>query len=158
MLEPPVIAGAARNPAGRRAVFRSDDERDDGMNRKAATLGLGGAAIAALVAFVAAARGRPKAVDSASNRDEDVSRTATKAPADHASAANGPTGHAPAPTGAEGHAAPDLAAGSGLSPDTRAPAAFRPDMDAPMTPAEREALRPATGPSPSLVADRGDSV
>ena len=72
---------------------------------------------------------------------------------------NGPTSHVqPAPTGEEGHAAPDLAADQPLGPDHRAPEAFRPDIDAPMTAAEREALRPATGPSPSLVADEGGSV
>ena len=72
---------------------------------------------------------------------------------------NGPTPHAQqAPTGLEGHAAPDLTADTDLGPTHRAPEAFRPDIDAPMTPAEREALRPATGPSPSLVSDEGGSV
>lgn len=61
----------------------------------------------------------------------------------------------PAPTRTEGHAAPDLAADA--DPGQRAPAAFRPDIDAPMTPAEREALRTATGPSPTLV-DAGTSL
>ncbi len=51
--------------------------------------------------------------------------------------------------GAEGHAAPDLAPDA--EPHQRAPEAFRPDMDAPMSAAEREALRPATGPGPTLV-------
>lgn len=55
-------------------------------------------------------------------------------------------------TPAEGHAAPDLLGEDRPGPDDRAPEAFRPDMDAPMTAAEREALRPATGPAPSLVA------
>ncbi|WP_238542406.1 hypothetical protein [Sphingomonas sp. PAMC 26621] len=54
----------------------------------------------------------------------------------------------------EGHVPTDL-----LDPnrnaDDRAVADFRPDMSAPMTAAEREALRPATGPAPSLVSDRG---
>ena len=59
-----------------------------------------------------------------------------------------------APSG-DGHTAPDLAADA--APGERAPVAFRPDMDAPMTPAEREALRPATGPSPTLV-DAGTSL
>lgn len=69
-------------------------------------------------------------------------------------APNGPTPHdLPAPTGLEGHAAPDLSADA--APGARAPEAFRPAIDAPMTPAEREALRPATGPSPSLVSDEG---
>ena len=43
------------------------------------------------------------------------------------------------------------------APGERAPAAFRPDMDAPMSEAEREALRPAVGPSPTLV-DAGTSL
>ena len=58
---------------------------------------------------------------------------------------------------AEGHVPTDL-----LDPkrnaDDRAIADFRPDMDAPMTAAEREALRPATGPAPSLSADRGSTI
>lgn len=41
------------------------------------------------------------------------------------------------------------------SADDRAIADFRPDMSAAMTPAEREALRPATGAGPSMVASRG---
>ena len=57
---------------------------------------------------------------------------------------------------AEGHAAPDLALNKerpGLS--DRAPEAFRPDPTAPVSAAEREALRPATGPVPSMVEPRG---
>lgn len=54
----------------------------------------------------------------------------------------------------EGHVPTDL-----LDPkrnaDDRAVADFRPDMSAPMTAAEREALRPATGAGPSMVASRG---
>ncbi|WP_375380198.1 hypothetical protein [uncultured Sphingomonas sp.] len=65
-------------------------------------------------------------------------------------------GKAAAPGNAE-HPAPDLA------PDApppgrdgrRAPEAFRPDPTAAVPASEREALRPATGPSPSMVADRG---
>ena len=61
-----------------------------------------------------------------------------------------------APGNAE-HPAPDLA------PDApppgrdgrRAPEAFRPDPTAPVTAAEREGLRPATGPAPGFAADRG---
>jgi len=39
--------------------------------------------------------------------------------------------------------------------DSRAVDAFRPDPTAVPTDAEKEALRPATGPAPTLVADRG---
>ena len=54
-------------------------------------------------------------------------------------------------SGAE-HAAPDLALdkprpGAG----DRAPLAFRPDPTAPVPASEREGLRPATGPAPTLV-------
>lgn len=40
-------------------------------------------------------------------------------------------------------------------PRDRAPEAFRPDPTAPVPAGERDALRPATGPAPSLVQDRG---
>ena len=54
----------------------------------------------------------------------------------------------------EGHVPTDL-----LDPkhnaDDRAVADFRPNMSAPMTAAEREALPPAPGPAPSMVAERG---
>ena len=54
------------------------------------------------------------------------------------------------------HQAPDLALDQPHNDGaTRAPVDFRPDMDAPMSPAEREALRPATGPAPTMVADAG---
>lgn len=55
----------------------------------------------------------------------------------------------------EGHVPTDLL-DPGHNADDRAIADFRPNMDAPMTAAEREALRPATGPAPTLSADRGD--
>ncbi|MEZ0497258.1 hypothetical protein [Sphingomonas sp. IW22] len=58
--------------------------------------------------------------------------------------------------GAEGHAAPDLPRDGSRPPaDQRAPVDFRPDPTAPVSAADREALRPATGPSPTLVEDRG---
>ena len=57
---------------------------------------------------------------------------------------------------ADGHPAPDLAEDA-PAPDaeTRAPEHFRPDPTAVPTAEEREALRPATGPAPTLAADRG---
>lgn len=57
--------------------------------------------------------------------------------------------------GAE-HAAPDLAADAAPVGSQRAPDAFRPDPTAPIPASEREALRPATGPGPSMVAMRGE--
>lgn len=122
---------------------------------RAVALGLGAfaAGAAALLAGAIALARRAPAEGGAEGQHEPAPRPAVP------DVDNGPTPHAqPAPTGLEGHAAPDLAADSDLGPGHRAPEAFRPDIDAPMTPAEREALRPATGPSPSLVSDRGGSV
>ena len=57
------------------------------------------------------------------------------------------------------HAAPDLALDTPRpGADDRAPDAFRPDPTAVPTKAEREALRPATGPAPSFAADRGSTL
>lgn len=56
--------------------------------------------------------------------------------------------------GAE-HAAPDLAAGKRIGSE-RAPEAFRPDPTAPVPASEREGLRPATGPGPSMIATAGE--
>lgn len=56
----------------------------------------------------------------------------------------------------EGHAAPDLAPDKERpGPTDRAPEAFRPDPTAPVSAADRAALRPATGPVPSMVEPRG---
>ncbi len=60
-----------------------------------------------------------------------------------------------AANGAE-HTAPDLAMDRPRpGPNDRAPDAFRPDPTAPVPASEREALRPATGPAPSMVEPRG---
>ena len=125
------------------------------MDKKTGSLGIGAALIglaAAIVGAVLAGKG------SGSGRDAGSSGQTDDAPQPLAQTDSpvGPSAPAqPAPTGDEGHDAPDLASGEALGADHRAPPAFRPDIDAPMTPAEREALRPATGPSPSLVSDEG---
>lgn len=55
------------------------------------------------------------------------------------------------------HPAPDLALDQPHpGPDARAPEAFRPDPTAPVPDSERDALRPATGPAPTLVGGRDD--
>ena len=79
-------------------------------------------------------------------------------------------GSTPAPTGkaeqekgfqerpgtpANEHVPTDLLSDAPVTTATRAPDAFRPDPTAVPTAEEREALRPATGPAPTLVADRG---
>lgn len=53
------------------------------------------------------------------------------------------------------HVPTDLIGDERVTIATRAPEAFRPDPTAVPTEAEREALRPATGPAPTLAADRG---
>lgn len=58
--------------------------------------------------------------------------------------------------GSAEHPAPDLTKdGPRPGPEHRAPDAFRPDPTAPVPASERAGLAPATGPSPTLVADRG---
>ena len=57
--------------------------------------------------------------------------------------------------GAE-HAAPDLAPAAATPGTARAPEAFRPDPTAPVPDSEREALRPATGPAPTMSPVRGE--
>ncbi len=53
------------------------------------------------------------------------------------------------------HVPTDLMGDTHPGNDSRAVDAFRPDPTAVPTEQEREALRPATGPAPTLVADRG---
>lgn len=62
------------------------------------------------------------------------------------------------PPAADGHVPTDLLADAPVGRDSRAPDAFRPDPTAVPTAEEREALRPATGPAPTLVADRGSGL
>ncbi|KQN93662.1 hypothetical protein ASE95_01635 [Sphingomonas sp. Leaf231] len=54
------------------------------------------------------------------------------------------------------HEVPDLAADAPTPGTTRAPDAFRPDPTAAVPASERDGLRPATGPGPSLSATRGE--
>lgn len=56
----------------------------------------------------------------------------------------------------DGHKAPDLEGDTHPGPNDRAPDHFRPDPTAPVSAADRESLRPATGPAPGFAADRGD--
>jgi hypothetical protein len=56
----------------------------------------------------------------------------------------------------DGHAVPDLEGDTHPGPNDRAPEHFRPDPTAPVSAADREALRPATGPAPGFAANRGD--
>lgn len=53
------------------------------------------------------------------------------------------------------HVPTDLMGDTHPGNDSRAAEPFRPDPTAVPTDAEKEALRPATGPAPTLVADRG---
>lgn len=62
-----------------------------------------------------------------------------------------------APGNAE-HEAPDLALDAPRPGTDRAPDAFRPDPTAPVPESEREGLRPATGPAPTLVKGQADEL
>lgn len=53
------------------------------------------------------------------------------------------------------HVPTDLMGDTHPGNDSRAAEPFRPDPTAVPTEDEKEALRPATGPAPTLVADRG---
>lgn len=131
------------------------------MKTRTAALGIVAAAIggfAATVGVVLATKPGAKGSAPASSGDDEAVAVAPPEPLaaiaaePQAAGPSGPVAHrTEAPRGDEGHAAPDLAGGADVGSAHRAPEAFRPDMDAPMTAAEREALRPATGPAPSLV-------
>jgi hypothetical protein len=54
------------------------------------------------------------------------------------------------------HVPTDLLADKDPGTQARAIDAFRPDPTAPVPDSMRDALRPATGPAPSLAGDRGD--
>lgn len=56
------------------------------------------------------------------------------------------------------HVPTDLMGDAHPGNDSRAVDAFRPDPTAVPTDEEKEALRPATGPAPTLVADRGSGI
>ncbi len=53
--------------------------------------------------------------------------------------------------GSAEHVPTDLLGDTRPAPTDRAPDAFRPDPTAPVPAGERESLRPATGPAPTLV-------
>jgi hypothetical protein len=79
--------------------------------------------------------------------------TLAAAPVGQAEAEKGlPAGR---PNPAAEHVPTDLLATEPVGRDARAPEDFRPDPTAVPTDAEREALRPATGPAPTLAAERG---
>jgi len=56
------------------------------------------------------------------------------------------------------HAAPDLALDAPQPGTERAPDAFRPDPTAAVPASEREGLRPATGPAPTMVRGQPEQL
>ncbi|QQV78879.1 hypothetical protein H5J25_06335 [Sphingomonas aliaeris] len=107
------------------------------MSAGAAVLAIG----AGIAGFLARRQIAAWATDGAAKISNEVSSLKTKAAANDTAE----------------HATPDLAADKPHPTENdRAPLDFRPNMDAPMSEAEREALRPATGPAPSLVAEQGE--
>ncbi|WP_112381936.1 hypothetical protein [Sphingomonas carotinifaciens] len=140
---------------------------------RSAGLGLGGFAVAA-IAWVVGTRFVPELppIQPAAKRDTNTASNpagGTAAPLggdrDPRTAldANLPSGQAEAekhfynqtPNPAAEHVPTDLMGDRHPGNTDRAVAAFRPDPTATPTEQEKEALRPATGPAPTLVADRG---
>lgn len=121
------------------------------MNYKNIGFGLGAFAAGAVAwtAATAAFGPKPGSRHPASNDQDDATAT--------------PTGMAEREKGfverpgspAAEHVPTDLMGDGHPGNDTRAVEAFRPDPTAVPSEAEKESLRPATGPAPTLVADRG---
>lgn len=141
------------------------------MKKIGPTALLGFGALAAGVIAVLLGR-KPRQGDTATSASGTAGSTGnfTRGPDRFASAdtrtgqmADGPTGKAEQEKGfqersgtpANEHVPTDLLSDAPVTTATRAPEAFRPDPTAVPTAEEREALRPATGPAPTLAADRG---
>ena len=129
-----------RKPANRRTPPRKSSPK--ATNNRALSAGAAVLAIGAGIAgFLARRQIAAWATDGAAKISNEVSNLKTGTAANDTAE----------------HAAPDLAADKPHpTENNRAPLDFRPNMDAPMSEAEREALRPATGPAPSLVAEQGE--
>jgi hypothetical protein len=128
-----------------------------------ALLGFGAIAAGIIAALLGRSRseGRPSTETGAQGQGDTASANPGGTPASSPSAtplrqAEEEKGFQERPgTPANEHVPTDLLANAPVTIETRAPDAFRPDPTAVPTAEEREALRPATGPAPTLVADRG---
>lgn len=133
-------SATTRKPANRRTPPRKASPKstnNHALSAGAAVLAIG----AGIAGFLARRQIAAWATDGAAKISNEVSNLKTSTAANDTAE----------------HAAPDLAADKPHPTENdRAPLDFRPNMDAPMSEAEREALRPATGPAPSLVAEQGE--
>lgn len=144
------------------------------MDYKKIGFGLGAFAIGAAAWVVGAAKFGPKAGSRAarlaSQGDDDTGAGAVPGDSTTSPIAPRPATMTAAPVGmaetekhftegtpnpAAEHVPTDLMGDHHPGNDSRAVDAFRPDPTAVPTEEEKEALRPATGPAPTLVADRG---
>lgn len=140
------------------------------MNYKNIGFGLGAFAAGAVAWTAAAAAFGPKPGSRRSTSSADAGEGAVPGDSTTSPIAPKPATMAAAPVGmaetekhfeerpgnpAAEHVPTDLMGDTHPGGDARAAEAFRPDPTAVPTDAEKEALRPATGPAPTLVADRG---
>lgn len=117
-----------------------------GISKRAAGIGAAALAIGGLIGALLSFRKRG-AEDVA---DIDAERFGGVMPTMRTDSATGAlaAGSANFDAGADEHVPTDLLAMTRPGAESRVPEAFRPDMDAPMSPAEREAMRPVTLGSP----------
>ena len=134
------------------------------MNYKGIGYGLGAFAAGAIAwtvtmaAFGPRAGSRPTPANARDEGSDAVSTRAVRPPVGSSGTGDdeAPVGQRTGHSAAE-HVPTDLMGDRHPGPGDRAVDAFRPDPAAVPTSEEREALRPATGPAPTLVADRGSS-
>jgi len=131
------------------------------MNYRNIGIGLGAFAAGAVAwtAATAAFGPKPGSRRPASN-DDDAAGSVSPGAIRLANTPSGPAAHTPRFPETPGnpaaeHVPTDLMGDRHPGVDDRAVDAFRPDPTAVPTEQEREALRPATGPAPTLAADRG---
>lgn len=115
-----------------------------GISKRAAGIGAAALAIGGLIGALLSFRRRGDENDIDAERFGGVMPTMRTESATGALAA----GSANFDAGADEHVPTDLLAMTRPGAESRVPEAFRPDMDAPMSPAEREAMRPVTLGSP----------
>ena len=137
------------------------------MDFRKITLGLGGFALGTVTLVAAAVLGDRYARRQPATPDRDGTEPASEPASGQPTAAvEAPVAPSPAPAvpltpappvagGAE-HVPTDLMGDRHPGPNDRAADAFRPDPTAPVPENEREGLRPATGPAPTLVSGRSD--
>lgn len=137
------------------------------MDIRKITLGLGSFALGTVALAAAAVLGdsyarnrKPSTGEKGTGGGDASEPLAAKQPAPEPAPAPQAPAAPPAPAASSAgnaeHVPTDLMGDRHPGPNDRAPDAFRPDPTAPVPDSEREGLRPATGPAPTLVAGHSD--